>query len=512
MAKKMLIDATHPEETRVVVVDGQKVEDFDFETVTRRQLAGNIYLAKVTRVEPSLQAAFVEYGGNRHGFLAFSEVHPDYYQIPVADREALLAEEAREEEERRAREEAEAEAPKKSRKRGRSKAKAAATDATDSVEGGDDVPGLEVIEVEAGDSDDASPSGLEVAGEDGDAALMTLDPAGEDVIVAREPELDADETAVADATATEPGAAEPEAIEPEVTEPEADAPVVIAEAEAAPADEAPADEAPAAEAPEGEDPVTDAPPKTIAESAGLDGDERVTEEIGDESSARTVTASDSAEEIAETSDPVAEDPAPEAEAAAPTEETAQAPDAPDAEAEAPAPEAPDAQTAPEDATDTAPTEAGAEAAEATDAEATEDAEKPAKKSRRRKRSRGKAAEQDSTESEDQDDSANGGEVESVGAEDTLEEAARARTRLRRKYKIQDVIKVRQILLVQVVKEERGSKGAAVTTYHVPRRTVLRADAEHCARRWHLAQDHPGRRPQEACARSRASWKCRPAWA
>ena len=93
MAKKMLIDATHAEETRVVVVDGNKVEEFDFESENKRQLAGNIYLAKVTRVEPSLQAAFVEYGGNRHGFLAFSEIHPDYYQIPVADREALLAEE-----------------------------------------------------------------------------------------------------------------------------------------------------------------------------------------------------------------------------------------------------------------------------------------------------------------------------------------------------------------------------------------------------------------------------------
>ncbi|WP_297537699.1 ribonuclease E/G [Roseovarius sp.] len=93
MATKMLIDATHSEETRVVVVDGNKVEEFDFESENKRQLAGNIYLAKVTRVEPSLQAAFVDYGGNRHGFLAFSEIHPDYYQIPVADREALMAEE-----------------------------------------------------------------------------------------------------------------------------------------------------------------------------------------------------------------------------------------------------------------------------------------------------------------------------------------------------------------------------------------------------------------------------------
>ncbi|TDQ66431.1 ribonuclease E [Maritalea mobilis] len=94
--KRMLVDAIHPEETRVVVTNGNRLEEFDFESATRRQLRGNIYLAKVTRVEPSLQAAFVDYGGNRHGFLAFSEIHPDYYQIPLADREALLAEEEEE--------------------------------------------------------------------------------------------------------------------------------------------------------------------------------------------------------------------------------------------------------------------------------------------------------------------------------------------------------------------------------------------------------------------------------
>src|SRR5881398_1499171 len=86
MAKRMLIDATHPEETRVVVTSGQRLEEFDFESSIKRQVKGNIYLAKVTRVEPSLQAAFVDYGGNRHGFLAFSEIHPDYYRIPVGDR------------------------------------------------------------------------------------------------------------------------------------------------------------------------------------------------------------------------------------------------------------------------------------------------------------------------------------------------------------------------------------------------------------------------------------------
>ncbi len=92
MTKRMLIDAAHPEETRVAIVDGNRLEELDVESAARRQLKGNIYLAKVTRVEPSLQAAFVDYGGNRHGFLAFSEIHPDYYQIPVADREALIAE------------------------------------------------------------------------------------------------------------------------------------------------------------------------------------------------------------------------------------------------------------------------------------------------------------------------------------------------------------------------------------------------------------------------------------
>ncbi len=94
MANKMIIDASHPEETRVVVLRGNRVEEFDFESASKRPLRGNIYLAKVTRVEPSLQAAFIDYGGNRHGFLAFSEIHPDYYQIPVADRQALLEEEA----------------------------------------------------------------------------------------------------------------------------------------------------------------------------------------------------------------------------------------------------------------------------------------------------------------------------------------------------------------------------------------------------------------------------------
>src|SRR5579862_8986082 len=95
MTKRMLVDATHPEETRVAIADGNWLSDFDFERASKKQLKGNIYLAKVIRIEPSLQAAFVEYGGNRHGFLPFSEIHPDYFRIPMADREKLIAEEQR---------------------------------------------------------------------------------------------------------------------------------------------------------------------------------------------------------------------------------------------------------------------------------------------------------------------------------------------------------------------------------------------------------------------------------
>ena len=120
MSEKMLIDASHPEETRVVVVRGNRIEEFDFESQHKKQLRGNIYLAKVTRVEPSLQAAFVDYGGNRHGFLAFSEIHPDYYQIPLADRQALLAEEAAE---AREEDDDEDERPAKPKGRGKSRSK-----------------------------------------------------------------------------------------------------------------------------------------------------------------------------------------------------------------------------------------------------------------------------------------------------------------------------------------------------------------------------------------------------
>ncbi|KPP87883.1 MAG: ribonuclease E [Rhodobacteraceae bacterium HLUCCO07] len=174
MAKKMLIDATHAEETRVVVVDGNKVEEFDFESENKRQLAGNIYLAKVTRVEPSLQAAFVDYGGNRHGFLAFSEIHPDYYQIPVADRERLMEEERAYVEALKAREDEEEKKPSRSRSRRSSSKKSSAEavksdDAVASTDAKDegsarDISGMETIDLE-GDEVPEGTSPMDLVGE-----------------------------------------------------------------------------------------------------------------------------------------------------------------------------------------------------------------------------------------------------------------------------------------------------------------------------------------------------------
>ena len=144
MTTRMLIDARHREETRVAVTKGNRIEEFDFESAEHKQLKGNIYLAKVTRVEPSLQAAFVEYGGNRHGFLAFSEIHPDYYQIPKEDREALLREEA---------EHAAAAAQR-------------AEDDLDELEG--DVADVEYHDDDNGDDNGDAPRAPETVGEDGD--------------------------------------------------------------------------------------------------------------------------------------------------------------------------------------------------------------------------------------------------------------------------------------------------------------------------------------------------------
>ena len=192
MPKKMLIDATHAEETRVVVVDGNKVEEFDFESENKRQLAGNIYLAKVTRVEPSLQAAFVDYGGNRHGFLAFSEIHPDYYQIPVADREALIAEEKAYTDSLKAHEEEEESKPKRGRRRGgRARSKAAEVMSDDAV----------VTAELATEADDALTSeaivGTDVAAPDAEQVEIPAQAEG-DFEVATEAESNADDASAAE--------------------------------------------------------------------------------------------------------------------------------------------------------------------------------------------------------------------------------------------------------------------------------------------------------------------------
>jgi ribonuclease E len=175
MPNKMLIDASHPEETRVVVVHGNRIEEFDFESQDKKQLKGNIYLARVTRVEPSLQAAFVEYGGNRHGFLAFSEIHPDYYQIPVADRQALLRAEAEAAEEEND-EDGEGE-DRHDRNRGRRRrrggknrdrggeARAAAESADDGFGAGDD----------NGDDDESAPAGEDAGGAEAEASEISPD-------------------------------------------------------------------------------------------------------------------------------------------------------------------------------------------------------------------------------------------------------------------------------------------------------------------------------------------------
>ena len=343
MAKKMLIDATHAEECRIVVVDGNKVDDFDFESASKRQLAGNIYLAKVTRVEPSLQAAFVDYGGNRHGFLAFSEIHPDYYQIPVADREALLAEERAYAE---AMDEEEPKEPKKkrSRSRSRSRSKAAA-----------EKPAAETAAAEEVTEAAAAEQGAEAE------AAATPEPA------------------------PEPVAAEAPAPEAEAEAAPAEAEAVTEAAEAAPkAEEAPAEENPAAE--EGEDKGKTMP------MAIENNDAVVSKEPGE------ATSDEPAEEAAP-----AEAEAAEEAKAEPEPVSIPGMDVIELQAEEEeGPHIPDAATRDED-------------------------------------------------------------IEDVADEDVTEEIRPRKPRPRR-YKIQEVIKVRQIMLVQVVKEERGNKGAALTTY------------------------------------------------
>jgi ribonuclease E len=323
MANKMLIDATHPEETRVVVVRGNRVEEFDFESASRRQLRGNIYLAKVTRVEPSLQAAFIDYGGNRHGFLAFSEIHPDYYQIPVADRQALIAEEER------AHRDAEAEADRRAGLRRRSPQRQAAERHSEKV--ASEPIGDDLMERDLG----AAPG--ETTGVSADDQAETDESRDPDTGRHRQ-----DERIAAGSERVEAGA------------------------DAGPHDEQNLPE---------------------VEAIELSGHVSGHDEERDESLLHTI------------------------------------------------------ETAVQAGRHAAGEVAGA------DREATEEA--------RDEDGNGRS---ELTEGEDEEI------VESVGGDDAMEEVPDRAPRPRRQYKIQEVIKRRQIMLVQVVKEERGTKGAALTTY------------------------------------------------
>ena len=328
MANKMIIDASHPEETRVVVLRGNRVEEFDFESASKRPLRGNIYLAKVTRVEPSLQAAFIDYGGNRHGFLAFSEIHPDYYQIPVADRQALLEEDALSQRE----EEEEASGERRSRRHRH--------------------PRRPEVERRADDGETVSePTSADEIGVEED--VVTTPFADSD---AGHPDTEARITELSPAAVSEEMnpvvTVAPESGEP-VEDLDAGPPEAAKPSDSDLAASAGPDEAPAARA---DEPIDAAPPRDDAEP-----EERPLEEDVDE----VTTLEGGAEEPVASGKPRGED--------------------------------------------------------------------------------------------------EGEPVEQIGG-DALEEVPRRQPRLRRQYKIQEVIKRRQVLLVQVVKEERGNKGAALTTY------------------------------------------------
>lgn len=356
MANKMLIDASHPEETRVVVLRGNRVQEFDFEAADKKPLRGNIYLAKVTRVEPSLQAAFVDYGGNRHGFLAFAEIHPDYYQIPVADRQALIEEESRAHREHEEEEH---------RPHGRRRSRRRQHEAAEKRAAEDETLVSEPVDVEA----------LIEASEEGEAA--ETDPGAQALVAEAEP------------------------VEPSETIAPTD---IEVEAEAVQSESAKAEEDVA--------PVAEEAHHTI--SVDPSGFGSVEEGEADEF--------------------VEEAPAPDHELKARRQ------DERDEERERAREE--DEEGADEESSD----EEGADAEEEA---AAIHARAPAEEEHH-----------DDHEDEEHDEEEH---VEHIGG-DAMDEAPFRVVRPRRQYKIQEVIKRRQVLLVQVVKEERGNKGAALTTY------------------------------------------------
>ncbi|MGB3271758.1 MAG: Rne/Rng family ribonuclease, partial [Xanthobacteraceae bacterium] len=371
MPNKMLIDATHPEETRVVVVRGNRVEEFDFESANRKQLRGNIYLAKVTRVEPSLQAAFIEYGGNRHGFLAFSEIHPDYYQIPVADRQALI--EADEQAHREAEEESESR-PSRRRSRHRSARRRSHGERVQS----------QIVEGDNGAAADPESHGEADNGHDDAAATDMNAVAGQ-----HDDGPDAATVFAPDDTAPLPGNALAD-----------DALADDALTDDALTDDALTDDAQPAEhgIAASEAPAEPAVPPDAADDAA-------TVSADDDADVPAVASHDSEE-------PYGDD----------------------------------------NGHDDADGDDNGDNGEAGVSEAGHSAN-------------GDDDDDDDHDNDDHDDD-NGHDdhVESVGGDDVLEEVPERAFRPRRQYKIQEVIKRRQVMLVQVVKEERGNKGAALTTY------------------------------------------------
>ncbi|MBM3576132.1 MAG: Rne/Rng family ribonuclease [Alphaproteobacteria bacterium] len=353
MANKMLIDASHPEETRVVVLRGNRVQEFDFEAADKKPLRGNIYLAKVTRVEPSLQAAFVDYGGNRHGFLAFAEIHPDYYQIPVADRQALLEEESRVHQQAEEEERAPHGRGRRSRRRQYEGAEKRAS--------ADEAVTSELID-EAGETpivEDQAETGFA----DSEAAPEPAAGAGPKAAV------EAERVAGAKAKAESPESGKTEASKTQAAEAQVEED---------------------GEAEEGEQPVLSAHEQISVDPAGF-------------GSVETGEADEFAIDAQE----------------------------PDHELKARRQDERD--------------EARERAREDEAVEVSARAEPPVES-------------HDEEEHDDEED-----HVEHIGG-DAMDEAPYRTPRPRRQYKIQEVIKRRQVLLVQVVKEERGNKGAALTTY------------------------------------------------
>ena len=456
MSKKMLIDASRSDETRVVVMVDGRIEEIDHETADRRPIKSNIYLARVTRVEPSLQAAFVDYGGNRHGFLPFSEIHPDYYQLPVADREALLREVEEKVEERRQRFLNHRANPRRGGRGrgGRSSEAAAAVD----PEG--DQPHVDFPVDQNGDfiaPEAMTADNLEVGGDDATVA----DAAADTDAAPAEAEAGADEATVSLTEAADDAAG-------------------AAAAGAADTDDADSD---------GSD-AGDEPAKTATAATGTDDDKVVSDDavtLGDV--ARDLPQDDD-EDDGSSEDDVASEQL-EAEASADSNDG----DDRGVDGEGGIEELPErdlvieeagAGGAGEDEDDNDSDEA--DAAEEADASAEGDDEdddggkKP--RSRRRRRSRrgrkggsgdedsaegGKSARGRSDRDDDDDEDENEDDVDhDEDDEDMFDEDAERRSIMHsiisRRYSIQEVIKRRQVMLVQVTKEERGNKGAALSSY------------------------------------------------